>query len=115
MLYSLTCLKGILSEKYYEHWALFVAAINILLDESITPEMLREAETLLIKFVFYYEIYYGKNYMYYNIHLLLHLIYTVRNWGPLWANNTFSFENQNHLLLQKNVTTGVLNKLYIDY
>ena len=38
--------------------------------------------------------------MNYNVHLLLHLSDTVKNWGPLWAINTFPFENENKNLLQ---------------
>lgn len=38
--------------------------------------------------------------MNYNVHLLLHLSNTVKNWGPLWTINTFPFENENKNLLQ---------------
>ncbi|XP_044019144.1 uncharacterized protein LOC122859546 isoform X2 [Aphidius gifuensis] len=99
ILYSLICLKGILEKKYFEHWALFVAAINILLQNSIVEESLKDAEVLLIRFVVGFQELYGKRAMSYNIHLLLHICRSVRNWGPLWTHSTFPFENQNRFLL----------------
>ena len=75
--------------------------MNLLLQDSITLKMLQKAQVLLIKFLFYFEKYYGKQYMYYNMHLLLHLTETVMNWGPLWTINTFSFEEENKHLLKK--------------
>lgn len=98
--YSLICLNGVLPQKNYENLALFVAAMEILLQDCISPAMLREAKKLLTKFVFWFENLYGKQYMHYNIHLLRHLADNVENWGPIWADSTFPFENQNRLLMQ---------------
>ncbi|XP_031778567.1 uncharacterized protein LOC116416096 [Nasonia vitripennis] len=82
LFYCMICFKGILKPKYYNHLALFVAAINIFLEDSTTPTMLEEGRILLIKFIFYFEELYGAQYMYYNVHLLLHLSKNVKNWGP---------------------------------
>lgn len=38
--------------------------------------------------------------MTYNIHLLLHLAESVRNWGPLWAHATYCFESENNSVLK---------------
>lgn len=116
--YSLICLRGVLPQKYYNNLALFVSAMCILLQDSITNTMLETARVLLIKFVFSFQSLYGKKYMHYNVHLLLHLTSTVKNWGPLWADSTFPFENQNKLLLQmkKNyhqIAKEIVNKLLI--
>lgn len=99
ILYSLVCLRDVLSKKYIHHLALFVSALNILLQKSINSEMLETAHNLLIKFVVQFQSYFGKQEMSYNVHLLLHLCRSVRNWGPLWAHNTFGFENENRILL----------------
>ncbi|XP_031782978.1 uncharacterized protein LOC103316437 [Nasonia vitripennis] len=66
--YSLICLHGVLPKKYYNNLAMFVCAMNILLEDSITPAMLENARNLLIRFVVNFEILYGKNYMHYNVH-----------------------------------------------
>ena len=39
--YSLICFQGILPKKYYDHWALFVSAMDTLLQDSMTPQMLQ--------------------------------------------------------------------------
>lgn len=100
LFYSLPCLRGILPNKYLRHWSLFVIAFNILLQDSITHTALGKAKSLLIKFVVKFQSFYGKEAMTYNVHLLLHLCQSVENYGPLWAHNTFPFENANRLLLK---------------
>ena len=97
---SIPCLQGLLPAKYLNHLALFVTAINILLQDSITPKELKTARKLLVKYVYGFNVLFGNQYMHYNVHLLLHLCDTVENWGPLWAINTFPFENENKNLLQ---------------
>lgn len=98
--YSLTCLRGILPDKYLLHLALLVTAIQICLQDVITPDMLENARVLLIKYVIKVQKYFGKESMRYNVHLLLHITKSIENWGPLWTHNAFSFENENRLLLQ---------------
>lgn len=100
LFYSLTCLRGILPNKYLRHWSLFVITINILLQDSITHTALTKAKSLVVKFVVKFQSFYGKQSMTYNVHLLLHLCQSVENYGPLWAHNTFPFENANRLLLK---------------
>ena len=99
LFYALICLRGILKKKYLSNLALFVTAINILLHDSITPAMLEDARILLIKFVSNFQNLYGKEYMHYNVHLLLHLTESVKNWGPLFFASTFPFETENKFLL----------------
>uniref|UniRef100_A0ABD2WMH4 DDE Tnp4 domain-containing protein n=1 Tax=Trichogramma kaykai TaxID=54128 RepID=A0ABD2WMH4_9HYME len=88
--YSLPCLEGLYPKEYSNHLALFVRAMNILLEDSITPEMLKTSSELLIKFVYYFGQYFDNEYMHYNVHLLLPLTKSVKNWGPLWAINFVS-------------------------
>lgn len=38
--------------------------------------------------------------MTFNVHLLLHLSTSVRNWKSLWTHNAFCFENENRFVLQ---------------
>lgn len=97
--YAPICLKGLLPEKYLRNLGLFINGITIFLSESITPKMIDEADAYFKEFVKNFEELYTEKAMNYNIHLLLHVAKTVRNWGPLYCQNTFPFENENRLLL----------------
>jgi hypothetical protein len=57
--YSLPCMKGILKEVYYQHYALLVGGIYLLLKESISVLDLSNAEKLLTHFVEMLDVYYG--------------------------------------------------------
>ena len=58
--YSLPCLRGILPEKYLNHYLLLVNAIWLLNQESITKEDLACSNFCLLKFVLYFDGLYGK-------------------------------------------------------
>lgn len=75
-------------------------AVNILLQKSITLQMIECAHKLFVRFVQLFQKYFGKNQMTYNVHLLLHISSSVRNWDPLWTHNAFPFENENRILLK---------------
>ncbi|XP_014298679.2 uncharacterized protein LOC106693851 [Microplitis demolitor] len=100
LFYSLLCLSQIIPHQYLDHLALLVEAVTILLEDKITIEMLQTADGLLIRYVSYYQEYFGSEHMTYNVHLLLHMVNSVANLGPLWAHNTFCFENENHFILK---------------
>lgn len=74
--FSLPVLKGILSSTYYSHLAYLVAAMHLLLGESISEIDLQNAQAFLLKFYVDMERLYGK-YGYYittnwvSSHLLL--------------------------------------------
>lgn len=57
------------------------------------------AERALKKFTMQFEKLYGTANMSFNVHLLTHIATIVRNWEPLWAPSTFSFESFNGTLL----------------
>lgn len=58
--YSLPCLKGILNEDYYQHYALLVGSIILLSGRSISPGQLEMAGKFLMHFVEMFDVYYGK-------------------------------------------------------
>ncbi|XP_046405101.1 uncharacterized protein LOC124170424 [Ischnura elegans] len=100
LFYSLPCLQDILPKKYVKHWALLAEGVYILLSDLIMPEELNKAHMLLTEFVFQVQILYGEAKMTYNVHQLLHLAPSVRDWGPLWAHSGFGFENANGKLVK---------------
>ena len=42
---------------------------------------------------------YGLESCKFNVHCLTHLVYCVKDFGPLWATSTFTFEAHNHNLV----------------
>lgn len=70
------------------------------------------AEQALRKFVRNFEKLYGATNVSFNVHLLMHLAASVRNWGPLWTTSTFPFESFNGTLLKFfNGTTHVSDQV----
>jgi len=53
-----------------------------------------------MKFVALFEVLYGAESMRFNVHMLLHVVQSVRMSGPLWATSTFPFESNIHFLKQ---------------
>nr|XP_055061257.1 uncharacterized protein LOC129444550 [Misgurnus anguillicaudatus] len=96
LFYALPVLNGILPRKYWNHLFLLVFAVYHLLQERI-----REAKVVIAlkKFVREFQGLYGTANVSFNVHLMTHLAASVRNWGPLWATSTFSFEFFNGTLL----------------
>lgn len=93
--YSLPCLKGILPDDYYQHYALLVGGITLLSGRSISPGQLQMAGKFLIHFVEMFDVYYDPRYVLMNQHMLLHLEKSVRDHGPLWSSSLFVFEDWN--------------------
>lgn len=113
---GIPCLKGILKEKYLKHFALLSESIYILLKTSISPTDLKKAASNLKTFVLNFEIFYGKENMFYNVHLLTHLIIIVIKCGPLWAYSNFNFESFNGVLIKHiNGTTDVEHQILSKY
>lgn len=117
LLYYLpVCLIGILPKKYLDHFMLLSSSIYILLGTKISSQQLNEVEDSLNKFTACFELYYGKENMVMNVHLLKHLVQSVKNLGPLWTQSAFPFESYNGVLLKYvNGTTDVLLQMCSKY
>ncbi|XP_077988120.1 uncharacterized protein LOC144442615 [Glandiceps talaboti] len=100
LFYSLVVLKGILPVVYLNHWFLLVFTIHCLLDKDVSRESANQAGRAICKFVARVEQLYGKENMTFNVHILLHLTDSVRNWGPLWATSSFAFESNNGMIMK---------------
>ncbi|XP_063064685.1 uncharacterized protein LOC134456944 [Engraulis encrasicolus] len=112
LFYALPVLSGILPKKYLNNLFLLVFGIYTLLQENIHTVDIDNAEKALKKFVMGFEKLYGRENMTFNVHLMTHISASVRNWGPLWATSTFSFESFNGTLLKYfNGTTYVQDQI----
>lgn len=114
MFYTLPIFWGILNEKYLIHFAMFSKVLYYLHDDSITKEMIDESKQLVDSFVILFQNYFGKSNMVYNIHLLFHMAKCVTDWGPLWANNCFCFEDGNRKIILLKQTSTQINRHIIN-
>ncbi|XP_071478459.1 uncharacterized protein [Diadema antillarum] len=88
-------LSGILPAKYLAHWCMLACAIFNLNQAKISKKRLMQSDFYLQKFAMFVDPLYGKQEATFNVHLLVHLTDSVRNWGPLWATSAFAFESFN--------------------
>lgn len=86
-------LKSRISDEYYTHFLTFSIAIRILCDPKLCIKMNNYAHNLLVYFVDNYKYLYGREYMSYNVHNLLHLANDVKTFGFLDKFSCFQFEN----------------------
>lgn len=99
LLYAGPCvLHGVIPENYYTHFLLLHVAIRILVSPVIHNEQLTFAENALKSFVILAETLYGKSFLSYNSHGLLHLVDDVRKFGPLDLFSAFTYENNMPIL-----------------
>lgn len=96
--YAPVVLSGILKPKYHRLLVKLSEATFLLNQHSISEEDMSKAERLLEEFNQEFEQF-GEKKMVYNIHLLLHVIIGVRNWGPLWVLSGAIFEAWNKKLV----------------
>lgn len=108
--------ERLLAKKYIEHFKLLSTSIYTLLQPSISNDELNMTEEKLKQFVHEFQEYYGMFHMTMNVHSLLHLVYCVRNYGPLWAFSMFPFESFNGTLKSYVVApTDVLHQITIRH
>lgn len=93
--YSIPCIRDLLDEPYFKHHTLLVLGISLLCQSSISLEELDVASRALDEYVRRFEVLYDRRNMTNNVHQLLHLAETVRQFGPLWTTSCFPFEDLN--------------------
>lgn len=95
----LPLLSKFMSEKYFNHTKLLVAAVGLLNSSSVSHRDLLVADILFQKFVSELQTLYGIRHMSFNIHLLRHLARSVLKNGPLCLTNCSQFEGLNGNIL----------------
>jgi len=96
-------LKGILSSKQYTHFKAFMVALCILLSPTLVDEYSHYANELLQYFVSKgaRKSMYGRDFLVYNVHSLLHLEREARRFGSLDYCAAWPFENYMQQLKRK--------------
>ncbi|KAL7286987.1 hypothetical protein TKK_0018785 [Trichogramma kaykai] len=98
--YSVPLLSTKISRQKLNHWLLYVEALYIVTQDSISEFDLNKANQLFRQFVRDIdELPGGDLLMTFNVHLLLHICESVLNWGPVTINSAFPFESANHHIL----------------
>lgn len=118
LLYYLpVCLPGhFKSNVYYKHFMKLSSSIYILLSTTISAEQLNTAEKALIEFVEEFEQHYKARNIVMNVHLVKHIIDSVRCHGPLWTHSAFCFESFNGVMTKYvNGRTDVLLQISSKY
>lgn len=78
--------------------------------DNISERNLTICEMNILQFERDCQIIYGVNSMTFNLHLLLHIVESVRQSGPLWSTSTFPFESM--IFHIKRCITGVSGVSY---
>ena len=86
-------LSNILPLPLYNHFMLLNVALTILIDPVFSKNCLEYAHNLLVLFVNEGKRLYGKGFLVYNAHCLIHFSKDVQMLGPLDNFSCFTFEN----------------------
>ena len=93
MLYvGIVVLEDVVPDAFYQNYLCFCLAMRILLSKN-QHENLESAQLLLNTFVKNSMSLYGKSFMSYNVHSLLHLVDDYKKWGSLDEVSCFCFES----------------------
>lgn len=91
---SAVVLRFIVSEKVHKHFLLLFVAATILSSSQLCKKFVSYADGLMKAFVKGVAEIYGKNYVVYNIHGLLHIAGDAERFGCLENFSSFCFENK---------------------
>ncbi|XP_045025131.1 uncharacterized protein LOC123469848 [Daphnia magna] len=111
-LYYFSALEDLLPKQFYDHFLCLVYGLQVLLQEEVAVERVKEVEFIFQYFVREAEVLYGRKRIRYNFHLLTHLVQSALNWGLPWSNSTFIPEWFNgELISLKNGTQCVAEQM----
>lgn len=88
-------LRSVLQKNVYEHFLTLHVAVTILVSPTLinAEQNIKYAEDLLKYFVQHFDGIYGEQYIFHNVHNLLHLCNDVRKFGVLDNFSAFPYEN----------------------
>ena len=98
LLYSVYALHGIIPQKDYDCWCLFVQACVITCQLILTRQDITTAHELLVQFCKKFTELYGRECCTPNMHMACHISENMHDYGPLAAFWAFSFERYNGIL-----------------
>lgn len=108
LFYVIPCLLNIIPKQYVQHINLLSSALHIMLKKSITKTELESAHLLVLRYVYLFQNYFGREEMVINLHLLLHMKKSILYLGPAWTHMAFGFEGANKNLLEMKKGTSTI-------
>ncbi|XP_077867666.1 uncharacterized protein LOC144356999 [Saccoglossus kowalevskii] len=96
--FSIFALKDVIPDEHYKCWQIFVEACTIVCARKITIQDAYKAHALLKDFCKTFANLYGKEHCTINMHMHMHLIDSILNFGPVYGFWCFSFERFNGIL-----------------
>lgn len=95
MLYlGVVVLKFVLRDKVYKLFLLFHTAMYILYNDTLIDIHMADASNFIDMFVKYSAKVFGKGFVVYNVHMLLHLISDVMRFGNVMNFSAYPFEDK---------------------
>ncbi len=85
---------------HFSHHMTLVTSLYDVLRVGQTVKELDDIEKKLVQYVLDFQSIYGEEFVTLNIHLLTHLVSSIKNHGPLMCYSTFPFESYNSLLMK---------------
>jgi hypothetical protein len=98
IIFSPFLLHGILPDAYFSNFLVFAEACRLLCVRIVSDEQLDEVQRKFEEFLSEAETLYGEEVITANMHLHLHLVDVVKDWGPVYAFWLFPFERLNGVL-----------------
>ena len=98
MVFSMYALHGVLEQEHLEYWYLFVQACNILVSPMLKIHDAMEGHKLLLQFCKQFQRLYGKDKVTPTMHMHMHILNCILDYGPVYAFWLFSFERYNGIL-----------------
>lgn len=98
IIYSIFALWNILPQEHLEIWRSFVLASSLFCTPTITKTKAQLAHGYLLKFCTEFEKLYGKDKVTPNMHLHMHILDCIVDYGPVYSFWLFSFERYNGIL-----------------
>lgn len=92
LFYSPIILPSYIPSRNFQNWMKFVQMMHCMLAPKISLETISLLKTGMRKFLKEYELLYGKQNMSYNAHLFIHLVDSIKEWGPLWGYSLYPFD-----------------------
>lgn len=97
-IYSAISLWNILPKEHWDCWILFVKAVKMISCRTIKLSHLIEADSLLLAFCLKFQELYGEKECTINMHLHLHLLQCLQDYGPTSSFWVYAFERFNGIL-----------------
>ena len=112
LVYSLCCLKGIITNSYYNMWTTFVLACKLITKRQIEVNNFEKAHDLFILYANKFVELFGKEKCTFNMHLHLHIKEFILNFGQIYAGLSAPELFEQWYLIRAKLDNGAVSCVY---